>query len=60
MSEEKKQIIDELVKEVEEISNIAIIRFILGVAKSFKKNRKWVQSERTSDKAGNGKFETNK
>lgn len=41
MSEEKKRIIDELVKEIEEINNIAIIRFILNTVKSFKKNRKW-------------------
>ena len=41
MADEKKQIIEELVKEVEEINNIAIIRFILDIVKSFKKNRKW-------------------
>ena len=36
MADEKKQIIEELVKEVEEINNIAIIRFILNTVKSFK------------------------
>lgn len=41
MADEKKQIIEELVKEVEEINNIAIIRFILNIVQSFKKNRKW-------------------
>ena len=41
MADEKKKIIEELVKEVEEINNIAIIRFILNTVKSFKKNRKW-------------------
>lgn len=37
MVEEKKQIIEELVKEVEEISNIAMIRFILLIVRSYKK-----------------------
>ena len=41
MADKKKQIIEEIVKEVEEINNIAIIRFILNIVKSFKKNRKW-------------------
>lgn len=41
MSEERKEVIAELVKEVEGISNIAVIRFILNVVKSFKENKKW-------------------
>ncbi len=41
MADKKKQIIEEIVKEVEEINNIAIIRFILNIVQSFKKNRKW-------------------
>ena len=31
MADKKKQIIEEIVKEVEEINNIAIIRFILNI-----------------------------
>ena len=41
MSSRIEQIIEEIVKEVEEINNIAIIRFILNIVQSFKKNRKW-------------------
>ena len=41
MADEKKQIIEELVKEVEEIKNIAINRYNNKTVKSFKKNRKW-------------------
>lgn len=37
MSDERKQVIDEIKKEVDEIKNIAVIRFILGVIKSYKK-----------------------
>lgn len=37
MNDEKKQIIDELVKEVEGIGNISMIRFILSVVRSYKK-----------------------
>ena len=39
MADERKQIIEELTKEVEGINNIAMIRFILGVVRSLKK--KW-------------------
>lgn len=41
MNEERKQIVDEITREVEGISNIAVMRFILNVIKSFKKNREW-------------------
>lgn len=41
MSEERKEVIAELVKEVEGINNIAVIRFILNVVKSFMENKKW-------------------
>lgn len=41
VSDERKEIIAELNKEVGSIRNIAIMRFILNVVKSFKKNRKW-------------------
>lgn len=41
VSDERKDIIAELNKEVGSIRNIAIMRFILNVVKSFKKNRKW-------------------
>lgn len=41
VSDERKEIITELNKEVGSIRNIAIMRFILNVVKSFKKNRKW-------------------
>lgn len=37
MTDERKQIIDEIIKEIEEISNIAKIRFILNVVRSYKK-----------------------
>lgn len=40
MSEERKAVITELVKEIEGINNIAVIRFILNVVKSFKKSGK--------------------
>ena len=35
--DEKKQVIQELVKEVETINNIAKIRFILSIVRSYKK-----------------------
>ncbi len=41
MNEERKQIVDEITWEVEGISNIAVMSFLLNVIKSFKKNRKW-------------------
>lgn len=37
MSEERKEIIAELNKEIEEISNISVIRFILSIVRSYKK-----------------------
>lgn len=37
MADEKKKIIEELVKEVEGIGNISMIRFILSVIRSYKK-----------------------
>lgn len=37
MADERKEVIAELVKEVEEINNIAIIRFILWTVQAFKK-----------------------
>lgn len=37
MLNERKQIIEELTREVESINNIAMIRFILGIVRSFKK-----------------------
>lgn len=36
MTDERKQIIDEIIKEIEGISNIAKIRFILYVVRSYK------------------------
>lgn len=39
--EEKQDIIAEINKEVASVRNIEVIRFILNVIKSFKKNRKW-------------------
>lgn len=38
MSDERKQVIEEIVKEIEGISNIAMIHFILGVVRSYKKS----------------------
>lgn len=37
MADERKQIIEELNKEIEEISNVAVIRFILNIIRSYKK-----------------------
>lgn len=37
MVDERKQVIAELNKEIEEISNIAMIRFILNIIRSYKK-----------------------
>lgn len=37
MTDERKQIIEEINKEIEEINNISVIRFILGVVRSYKK-----------------------
>lgn len=39
MSDERKEVIAELGKEIEEITNIAMIRYILYVVQAFK--RKW-------------------
>lgn len=38
MADERKQVIEEIVKEIEDISNIARIRFILSVVRSYKKS----------------------
>ena len=37
MSDERKEVIEELIKEVEGIQNIAKIRFILSIIKKYKK-----------------------
>lgn len=39
--DEQKELIAEINKEVASVRNIEVIRFILNVIKSFKKNRKW-------------------
>ena len=44
VSDERKEIIAELNKEVGSIRNISIMRFILNVVKSFKKNKKEIVS----------------
>ena len=41
MADKKKLIIEEIVKEVEEINNITIYRFILNSVQSFKIDREW-------------------
>lgn len=41
MSEEREQIIADIVKELESINNISVVRFILNVIKAFKKDGKW-------------------
>ena len=40
MSEERKQVIADIVKELESINNISVVRFILNVIKAFKKDGK--------------------
>lgn len=37
MADERKRVIEELAKEVEEIQNISTIRFILSIIRSYKK-----------------------
>lgn len=37
MIDERKCIIDEITKEIEEIRSIAMIRFILNITRSYKK-----------------------
>ncbi len=39
MESERKEVIEELSREIEEITNIAVIRYILYVVQAFK--RKW-------------------
>ena len=41
MSEERKQVISDIVKELESINNISVVRFILNVIKAFKKDGQW-------------------
>ncbi len=41
MSKEREQIIADIVKELESINNISVVRFILNIVKSFKANKKW-------------------
>lgn len=41
MSEERKQVIADIVKELESINNISVVHFILNVIKAFKKDGKW-------------------
>ena len=38
ISDERKQVIEEIEKEIQGINNITMIRFILGVVRSYKRN----------------------